>query len=346
MVFSGEFWRGSSGLGLAHGFRKLGWAVQEIDLSRIFASTSNALVARGARRLMKPFLVREFERALRDAVTTLKPDLFLSIKGTRVTRELLEWMGGRGVPRALFYPDFHFDHPGVSLDDFALYDLVFTTKTFHLDVLRARLGASKVFYVPHGYSDDVHWPVRGQVADQDYAFDIQHIGAHSAYKQEWMQSLHTGCAAASLRLIGARWSHAEGVANIGKVAVADSIYDCAYSRALQEARINIAVMMGPHKSGWQDAVSTRTFEIAACGGFQLHIDSEELRAFFTPGEDLDVFTTPEELCDKTRFYLERPDLRARMIAKARARCAPRHGYDARAAEIHEKFKENGVALGV
>lgn len=343
MVFSGEFWRGSSGLGLAQGFRKLGWAVQEIDLARFFGGMGNSLIGRVGRRLMLPRLAQEYEHALRDAVTTLTPDLFLSIKGTRVSRETLEWMGNRGVPRALFYPDFHFDHPGVSLDAFELYDFVFTTKTFQVDFLRGKLGGSKVYYVPHGYSDDVHWPIRGLIAEQEYSFDIQHVGSHSAYKQQWMEAVLDSCPDSKLRLLGHRWKAAAARGKLHSVTIGDTIYDCAYSRALQEARINIAVMMGPHTSGWQDNVSTRTFEIAACGGFQLHIDSDELREFFTPGQDLEVFQSHEELCDKVRYYLAHPDLRERMIASSHARCVPVHGYAARAAEIHERVRVTGFS---
>lgn len=337
MVFSGEFWRGSSGLGLAQGFRKLGWVVQEIDLSRVFGGMGNSMAARASRRIFATPHAREFERDLRAAITTLKPDVFFSIKGTRITSDLLTWIGARGVRRAMFYPDFHFDHPGVRLADFELYDAIFTSKSFQVEFLKRRIGADKVFYVPHGYSDDVHWPVLGQISETDYEVDVQHIGAHSAHKQNWIEAAAFGLPEASLRLVGARWGTELPWTSRKRISVTDSIYDCAYSRSLQNARINISVMMGPHVSGWQDKVSTRTFEIAACGGFQLHIDSEELQEFFTPGKDLDVFRTADELRDKAKFYLQRPDLRSRMIANSRARCVPSHGYAARASVMSELF---------
>lgn len=334
MVFSGEFWRGSSGLGLAQGFRKLGWVVQEIDLSRTFGGLASSIALRVSRRVLAAPLAREFERELRAAITALKPDVFFSIKGTRITSDLLRWIGERGIRRAMFYPDFHFDHSGVSLDDFALYDEIFTSKSFHVEFLEQTVGSSKVHYVPHGYSDDVHWPVLGYVSENSYEADVQHIGAHSSHKQGWIEAVAAGVPDSSVRLVGARWKMAIDGRNRGNIRVADSVYDAAYSRALQSGRINISIMMGPHGSGWEDKVSTRTFEIAACGAFQLHVDSEELREFFTPGKDLDVFRTPDELCDKVSFYLRRPELRARMIASSHARCVPAHGYASRAAVMN------------
>jgi len=333
MVFSGEFWRGSSGFGLAQGFRKQGWTVHEIDLSRIFGALGNSLTARVVRRIMAPSLLSHFERELRDAISALRPDVLLTIKGTHITRDLLLWMGDQGIKRLMFYPDFHFDHPGVRVDDFAFYDAVFTSKSFHVDFLKAKIGAEKIHYVPHGYSDDVHWPVLGDLTESDYEADVQHIGAHSAYKQGWMEAVQAGMPWARLRVKGARWETAIGDSALRTAELGGSVTDALYSRELQSGRINVAVMMGPHLSGWQDHVSTRTFEIAACGGFMLHIDSEELREFFQPGVELDVFSSPEELVDKASFYLQRPDQRRRMGARAHARCVPAYGYAARSRAI-------------
>lgn len=341
MVFSGEFWRGSTGFGLAEGFRKLGYAVQEIDLSRHLASAGPSLLARAARRLLAPTAAKVFSSAVREAVLALRPDIFLTIKGTGITPDMLRWLKDRRVRTAVFYPDFHFDHPGVSLEDFALYDVIVTSKTFHLDRLRQRFGPDKVAYVPHGYSDGVHWPICGALSEAGYAVDLQHVGAHSAYKQNWLSPLRARLPEASLRVYGARWQQATAGTTLEDCCAGDSLFDCSYSTALQTARINVSVMMGPHPSGWCDNVSTRTFEIPACRGFMLHIDNDEVREFFEPGEEIDVFSSPEELADKARFYLANPDLRARMIARAYARCVPAYGYAARAAQILRAIERGG-----
>ena len=103
---------------------------------------------------------------------------------------------------------------------------------------------------------------------------------------------------------------------------------------VQSSRINVAVHMGPIKpGGWEDLVSTRTFEIPACKGFMLHVDNEEIRSLFEVGEEIDVFANEDELVEKIAYYLARPGLRYRMIERAYARCVPAYGYDARAKVI-------------
>jgi spore maturation protein CgeB len=334
MVFSGDFWRGSSEYSLAQGFRKLGWGVQQVEIMRHFAELGESAPARATNRLLAPFAVKTFRSKIYEAVRTLKPDVFLSIKGVYISSKMLQDFKRLGVVSVLFYPDVCFDHPGTSLNDFEFYDLVVTTKSFQLEMLRERFGSNKIAYVPHGYGDGVHIPLLDPGLD-NYAFDLQHIGGHTGYKQRWIEALQALCPDANLRVAGPRWD-TQAASSLRDCTISSPLYDCSYSLALQAARINIAVMMGPDgDAGWQDLVSTRTFEIPACRSFMLHIDNEEIREFFKVGKEIDVFSSPEELADKARFYLGKPELRQRMIERAYERCVPAYGYEARAAQINQ-----------
>lgn len=332
MVFAGEFWRGSSGLGLADGFRQHGWAVQEIDIRQFCPDLGASFPLRALRRAVTPLSFRAFRAAILEACETLRPDVFLSIKGTATTRELLRRISRTGARTALFYPDVHFDYPGVDLETLGLFDHFITSKSFHADVLADRFGPEKIAYVPHGYASGVHRPLHNAPTENDHQADLQHIGTCSPSKLEWMSGLRRRVPEACLRLIGAGWTQATAGTPLAANVASGAYYGCGYSEALQTARINIAVHFGP-VGGWQDNVSTRTFEIPACRSFMLHIDNDEVREFFTPGEEIDVFSTPDELADKARFYLARPALRERMIERAYRRCVPAYSYDTRAKDI-------------
>jgi spore maturation protein CgeB len=333
MVFAGEFWRGSSGLGLAEGFRACGWAVQEIDIGRFRPNLGATAPARAMRRILEPISARAFRSTILDACRSLKPDVFLSIKGTWITADLLGEIKSTGARSGLFYPDVHFDHPGVDLETLGAFDKFITTKSFHSTFLSARFGAGKIAYVPHGYASGIHQPLYGALNESEYDADIQHIGAFSPYKLGWLSTLHERLPHARLRIVGPGWTRRQA-STLSRAAISGVPFEnVAYSAALQTARINVAVHFGPVGPGWQDLVSTRTFEIPACRGFMLHIDNEEVREFFTPGREIDVFASPEELVDKVRFYLTRPDLRAAMIERAYSRCVPAYSYDMRARQI-------------
>ena len=339
MVFAAEVWTGSTGQGLADGFRKLGWAVQDIDLGRFIGDTGRSLLARAALRVTARWSWDAFRAALIEACELLRPDVFLVVKGMELDAALLAQVKQTGARLVNFYPDFHFSHPGLSYAAMKSYDLFITTKNFQIDWIHDNFENKRVEFVHHGYSSGVHMPIYNNIDENEYRRDILYIGNYSKYKEDWLAPVHAAFPAPRFQIIGYGWREAVAGRPLAAAVLGKGIIGHPFSQALQLAKINIAVHLGPHPSGWQDLVSTRTFEIPACGGFMLHIDNEEVRGLYKVGEEIDVFSTKEELVDKIGFYLARPELRRRMIARAYERCVPAYSYDARAAEI-------AAALGI
>jgi len=337
MVFSGDFRAGTSERGLADGFRRLGWAVHEVDRRNFGFGGGRSLVVRGVSRLMRKADEAAYRKGVLETCHDLHPDLFFSVKGVGVTRDLLQQVSAEGARSSIYYPDLTFKHANVDVASFDQYDLFVTSKSFQVSWLRARLGAGRVAYVPHGYSDAIHQPEVDGVDEQDYRADVLYAGNHSPYKQRWLQRLLDIATEIDLAVAGNRWREQKSRLRLPARAFLGELQGVSYCRAIQLARINVAFHFGPTDSDWQDLVSTRTFEIPACGGFMLHIDNEEVREFFEPGREIDVFSTAEELHDKITFYLSRPELRRKMIERASARSVPAYGYVQRAAQIHHEF---------
>ena len=91
--------------------------------------------------------------------------------------------------------------------------------------------------------------------------------------------------------------------------------------AVRATKVNINVLRRQNKG----ACNMRTFEIPWCGGFMLHERSHDLPALFRPGVECDDFATPQELVEKSRFYVERDALRDTIAARGRD-AAARHTY--------------------
>lgn len=339
MVFAGSFWTGSSESGLSAGFRDLGWLVQEVDQRDFGVQAGGDLLLRAAARLTRRMAEDAYRQKLLDVCQALKPDVFLTVKGVGVTAELLRKVKDLGARAVMYYPDVHFAHPGVAVDSFNEYDLFVTTKTFQVEQLTKRLGTDRVAHVPHGYVGAVHQPLFETFAESDHQSDVLYIGNHSGFKQQWLESLVRRDHRLDLRIVGGRWRTKATSGPLADKDINDARTGLAYAREIQSARINIALHMGPTASGWGDLVSTRSFEIPACRGFMLHIDNPEIRNLFNPGVEIDVFATPEELADKIAFYLPRPELRARMIERAYARCVPAYSYNACSTAIQNVMSE-------
>lgn len=336
IVIAGEFATWSTELGLTQGFRRLGWGVQDVKAER-FAVAGRHPALRLLRRLvLDPMARRAYHERILQAVQELRPDFFFTVKGNDIPAELLHRIRSCGATTVVFYPDLHFSHRALAEEWIRSYDVFITSKSFQVSYARENFRGVEVAFVHHGYVDDVHRPCLGIVQEQEYRHDVVYCGNHDAHKQRWLESLVKELPEIDLEILGARWSgQTRGTAL--ERCVTDSVpTGFAYARAIQSARINLAIhggRAGPH--GWQDLVSTRSFEIPACRGFMLHVDNPEVRSLFEVGSEIDVFATPRELADKIRFYLGKPELRAQMIERAYARCVPAYGYEARAREIGE-----------
>jgi len=82
-----------------------------------------------------------------------------------------------------------------------------------------------------------------------------------------------------------------------------------------------------------DGVNMRTFEIAARGGFQLALFSEDLIKLFVPDEEIVCFRTLDEAYERAAFYLQHPDERMRIAQAAQQRYLQDHTFESRCAVI-------------
>lgn len=99
------------------------------------------------------------------------------------------------------------------------------------------------------------------------------------------------------------------------------------------SKINLNMTIKPICTG----LPLRIFDILGCGGFCMTNYQEELTEYFTIGEDLEAYTSLDELVEKCAFYLSHDDLRERIAANGREKVASKHTYPHR---IREMLKES------
>ena len=92
----------------------------------------------------------------------------------------------------------------------------------------------------------------------------------------------------------------DGVCNLG---IAD--YTTKMPRVFHRSKINLNITLRCITSG----VSLRVMDVLAAGGFLLTSYTPEIEEYFTDGVDLAIARTPEEMIDKTAYYLEHDEER-------------------------------------
>ncbi len=332
ILFAAEFWHGATGRALTEGLRKLDWCVHEHDDHDYFP-LGRRFSDRVFQRLLHRSHIASFNEALLRQADVYRPRFFLTVKGVFVTRETLHELRRRNIMTVNFYPDVEFGHAGSAGTPIEDYDLVVTTKSFHLDYLHTRLGEDRVRFIHHGYVPTAHRPIDIPADDAGFVRDIFYSGNASDYKLNWMLAVKAAFPDRTVTVMGHRWA---------EMVVGTLLEGCArpfaagefYAREAGRSRINIALHMGSTgPRGWQDGVSTRTFEIPASRGFMLHIDNPEVRGLFEVPGEIDTFTTPEQLIEKIGHYLDRPEQRREMVERAYRRTVPAYSTDSRAAEL-------------
>lgn len=336
-----EFWHGSTGRALAQGLRGAGWDVAEVDLGS-YLGRAHGLIHRIANRLLTGRGIAAYNREILDHAARVDAELLVTVKGSFITADTLATLQARGVRTVNFYPDVAYNHAGSSPEAYARYDQIITTKSYHLDHLRDTYGAERTGFVHHGYAPQVH--ARRHHGEVPYRWDISHIGNFSPYKFEYMLAVAQAFSDRKIAVIGNGWAGpAQGTALAPHVLGYPLVGDY-FARAIEESRINVAMHHGPvPPDGWQDVTSTRTFEIPASGGFMLHIDNDEVRSLFVPGEEIDVFADAASLCERIGHHLEHDDARRRIALAGHARCVPAYSLDARAAELAALLRARGIA---
>lgn len=333
MLFAGDVSSYSTGVGLVSGFRALGWDVAEASM--LESSIRSAMPAlRLAARIVNPLAAHSFNREILAMAERTGPQVMLTTKGTAIRPETVRTLKKNGVFTVNFYPDYKFEYHGFDETMFDEYDLVVTTKSFQVDYLRRRLGNDRVAMVHHGYVPDVHRRRGRAGVSPKYLWDVSYVGNASSAKLAWLEPVARALGGRSMIVVGNDWAElAKGTALAPYVFGAPLVGD-QFARVVEHTRINIAVHHGGGGAqGWADLVSTRSFEIPACGGFMLHIDNPEIRSLYEPGREIDVFADPDGLRAKVAHYLSHDAQRQAIAEAGHARAVPAYSLHARAEEL-------------
>ncbi|RLD02664.1 MAG: hypothetical protein DRI56_13825 [Chloroflexota bacterium] len=291
-------------------------------------------------KLLRPFAVREFNRALLRETELLKPHLFLAVKGSYVQADTLRAMRQLGAKLYCFYPDVSFMVHGRYLPH-ALkeYDWIFTTKSFGPKDLKNRLGVEKSSFLPHAFDPEVHQP-RPVTAEalETFGCDVSFIGGHSPGKQKVLEELIRRRPDLKLKIWGDRWQNLPKDSPLRPYATFQAIFGIGYATAISCSKINLGLLSEKvfgASSG--DKITSRTFHIPASGGLLLHQRTKDLLEIFVEDESCVCFGDIDELVEKIDWLLANEEMRKTIAARGREVVNEFHSWDHRVRTILEHY---------
>jgi spore maturation protein CgeB len=294
----------------------------------VFGTAANALIDKVAHSTLRE-PERLLERRLVNRAERFAPDLVLVLQGNHISPKTVAQLRRRTEARIVCWCQ---DHLGVLGRQYLLgaeYDAVFVKDRYMLELFSSMVKGTPFFYLPEACNPRVHRPLELTPEDRRrYACDVMIYGSLYYYRQAILQQLGEF----DLKIWGhaARWF----VNRLERTIAGPNVVLDEKVRAVRAARI----ALNPLHYGEINALNCRTFELAGCGAFQLVAHKPVLKEHFAPGSEIDEFRTTDELIEKMRHYLQRPELAAAIAKRGQERAHRDHTYE------HRLRKIIGVAL--
>jgi spore maturation protein CgeB len=195
----------------------------------------------------------------------------------------------------------------------------------------AAIGVTKYNYLPTAAAPAIHLPVELTPEEREkYGAPLSFVGA-GYYNR---RILFRGLTDYPFKIWGSDWPVAPPLDHLIQLNAARIDTETCV-RIFNASTVNLNLHSSLSHEGVVpdgDFVNPRTFEIAACGAFQL-VDGRTLFGELFEAGEMENFSDLAELRDKIDYYLARPDERCRFAQLGMARVLREHTYVRRMEEL-------------
>ena len=259
------------------------------------------------------------------------PDLILAIAQAPLTLAVLEHLRKKKFLTAMWFVE-NYRHLTYWQQLAAGYDHWFVIQQGECQEAFKRAGAQSVTYLPMAADPAIHQPcVLTDAERAEYGADVSFVGAgypnRRALLPRWLSKEWR------FKLWGNEW---EGAADLAPVlqrgGARIDTETCMKVFNASTINLNLHSCGGDHLDPDADFVNPRTFELAACGAFQLSDERSLLPDLFTDDEVV-RFRSVEDVPGLIRTWLNDSDHRRATADAARRRVLRHHTYKHRMKEL-------------
>ena len=266
------------------------------------------------------------------------PDLVLSLAQAPLILPMLEHLRRKRFLTAMWFVE-NYRHLTYWQQLATGYDFWFVIQQEPCIAALKQAGAKDVRYLPMAADPSVHRPLElTQAEREEYGSDVSFVGAGYAnrraifprlLKSEWR-----------FKLWGNEWDGATDLTSVLQRNGARIDTDtCQKVFNASAVNLNLHSWAGTGLDPDGDFVNPRTFELAACGAFQL-VDRRSLMPDLFTASEIAAVSSPDELPGEIARWLREPEQRLAMAWKARQRVLAEHTY---AHRMRDLLSHIGVA---
>lgn len=295
-------------------------------------------VINALRGLVKELTVlHPLDSSIVEKVSDIQPDLVLVLNGVHgFPVHMTHAIRAKGIPTAVWFIDdpYYTDKTaGIA----PLFDYVFTYELSCVPFYQG-LGCKHVYYLPLAMSRHQMHP---RPVPPQFRKDICFIGTGFWNRIAFFDRVAPYLAKKNTFLAGMLWNRLRnyrrlsGKIHLGNIPPDDTV------KYYAGAKIVINLHRGPidprHNMNSRRisalSVNPRTFEMSACGALQITDIRSDLPNFYTPGHDIETYSSPAELINKIEYYLRHEDKRQEVAARGLRRTMTEHTYRSRLIDL-------------
>ncbi|MEC4684762.1 MAG: glycosyltransferase [Nitrospirota bacterium] len=326
----------------ANALSNLGNEVDFVDNSRykdVFLSIDSITDDKAHQYRLREMFVSFVSEAVIARCLEIKPDLVFALAQAPLTEASLQKLRENKIPTAFwFVEDFMVMDYWQRVAPF--YDYFFTIQKGQFFETLKGIGVKKFSCLPLAASMDVHKKTEPSGDELKICgSDVSFVGAGYYNRRKFFEGLLDF----DFKIWGNEWNLnsplGRCIQRSGERIDTEDIV-----KIFSASKINVNLHSSAYHEGvnpYGDFVNPRTFEIAACEGFQLVDARSEIQELFKVGEEIVCFEDLSDLRYKIRYYLNNPDERKAIARKAMERVRKDHTYELRMEEMLDLISSMG-----
>lgn len=259
------------------------------------------------------------------------PDLVLAMAQAPMSLSALEHLRRKKFMTAMWFVE-NYRHLTYWQQLAPGYDHWFVIQQDDCHAALRRAGAPHVSYLPMAADPAIHRPLTISMGEQmEFGSDLSFVGAGYANRRallpRWISKEWT------FKVWGNEWDGAEALSPVLQRQGARIDTDtCLKVFNASAINLNLHSHAGVGLDPAADFVNPRTFELAACGAFQL-VDQRALLPELFSEDEIVSFTQPDEVPSLIRTWLRDPVGRRTIADAARQRVLRQHTYEHRMKDL-------------
>jgi spore maturation protein CgeB len=273
--------------------------------------------------LYKFNFIREIKsKAIYNIYKQEKIDLTIVVHDFLSKKEIAEIKKITSTPICIWFPDA-ISNFQKSMFFIAGYDYLFFKDKYVVNKLRDEYQLN-AFYLPQCCN-----PIRHNLAqlstDDKIKYGSEITNAGNLYPSR--SALYRHLTQYNFKFWGTKFSSLFDMPELNKMIMDETVYNDEKSKAFQGAKIVLNNMHLAEIEG----VNKRTFEIPACGGFQIITHNEAVNELFEIGKEIITYKNFDDLKSKIEYYLDPKNEgeRQAIITAAHQRAINEHTYEIR-----------------